>query len=624
MVWTLFALLALPAAYWRDGGEFVLSAAYLDIPHVGGFPVYNMLANLFTLIPIGPIAWRVHLFSAAISTIHVALLAALIQRIATMDFHCSRQTGSLLGIFSALLLISSDAYLRQSLTAEVYVLNSSFILLLLGIAHCYLHGNDRRFLVTLAFVGALALGNHLSVGVVLGIGCLIVTYTSRRAVATVLGIATLVTAVGFATYLYLPIRAEKPLVLNTGTPTLGPRLVRYLTNARDRELRPESHAPSGPTGGAAFTTLRSDGLRLAEEVSPFLLLAGALGGLLLVRRTPAMGLLVLAAGAGNYLFFQGWESDPWIALIACTYIGVGVLVAELAGRIATERWQTAAALVLLCIISLPASPKALLSVALTPDLAQRYEAPTEEAAHILMNQLPSTVLAVESLWFPIRYLHALEGLRSDMLTLHTPQLLYPNLFTLLDVTSGDEQLRAENFADAELKAQPSLLSAFIQYVTHRAPLVFEPSALVNKRFQEIGILRSDGMLELQFGVQGRIDTAFRAEHILPKERHSLLLGDRDALRTSEMRINGLADFLAQKARPDLAATLLLEVCGAEDSGPCSPITRNNIGVYLLRAGRANEAEGVFLNLLQTSPALREAARENLKALREPPAISQSY
>ncbi len=611
MLWVLFVLLAIPSVYWRDGGEFVLSAALLDIPHVGGFPVYNMLANLFTLIPIGPIAWRVHLFSAAISTLHIALLGSLIQRIAALDFGCSQRAGFLLGTFSALLLLSSDAYLRQSLTAEVYVLNSSFILLLLLIAHTYLHTKDHRLLVLLAFVGALALGNHLSIAAVIGFGCLILTFTARSAVVRILWIAMLVTALGLGSYLYLPIRAEQTLALNTGTPTIGPRLVRYLTNARDRELRPQSQGPAISAPGALLHRLESDGTRLADEISPFLLVAGAIGGLLLLFRTPRMGLLVLSTGIGNYLFFQGWESDPWIPVFACTYLGVGVLLAGISARVSSERRQAAVALVLLFIISLPASPDALLSLTLTTEQVQRYEAPIKEAERLLLAQRPSTVLGVESLWFPIRYLHALEGLRSDLITVHTPQLLYPKLFTLLDLTSGGERLQAQSFTDT---GDTSFFSSFIGYVIRRAPLVFEPSALVNTRFRDIGILRSDGMIELQYGVQGRVDETFTPISLGRNERQTLALSARDALRTSEMRLSGLADFLAQKARPDMAATLLEELCGAQDEVPCSPITRNNLGVYFLRAGRAKDAERIFQHLIQTSPSLRGAAQKNLETL----------
>ena len=612
LIWALFSLLALPTAYWRDGAEFVISAALLDIPHVAGFPVYNILANLFTLIPIGPIAWRVHLFSAALSTLHLALLALLIARISTLNLCCAPGVGKLIGILTALLLLSSEAYLRQSLTAEVYMLNSAFVVGLLLIAHSYLYSQDARLLPMLAFVGALALGNHLSIALVILPCALILCSKAFRDMRRTLGIALLATVLGVSVYLYVPMRAAQPLALNTGSPTNITRLVQYFTNARDRELRPAaSPTPTKPFATPAHT-IANDFKHLTGEISPALLAMAPLGALLLaLRGATVVGLLIAAAGVGNYLFFQGWESDPWIPLFSMMYALIGTGIGAVVGLIRQERqWTLALPLVLL--VSLPASPTALLSTSLASDRVQQYEAPTRRVAARLLEQQPFTVFAAESQWFLVRYLQYIEGLRTDMLTLHTPQLLFPSHFRELDLTARDgARFPSSSFSTRVAKAEHSPLTDFVGFVSQRVPLVLEPSPLVNGLFRAIAILHPSGLMELRRGIQGSIDPAFNPFVFGVRPEQSIALAQRDEVRSTEMLVGPIADLLAQKERPEVAANLLEAVCGRE-LGRCSPITLNNLGVYWLRAGRGAEAREVFTEILRSSPTLRSTALENLR------------
>ena len=47
-----------------DSGELITSAYFLGIPHPPGYPLFNILGKLFTLMPISSVAWRVNLSSA--------------------------------------------------------------------------------------------------------------------------------------------------------------------------------------------------------------------------------------------------------------------------------------------------------------------------------------------------------------------------------------------------------------------------------------------------------------------------------------------------------------------------------------------------------------------------------
>src|SRR5690349_12662443 len=53
-----------PTVFELDSAEFATGAAILGIVHAPGYPLFTMVAHLFTLLPVGDVAFRVNLFSA--------------------------------------------------------------------------------------------------------------------------------------------------------------------------------------------------------------------------------------------------------------------------------------------------------------------------------------------------------------------------------------------------------------------------------------------------------------------------------------------------------------------------------------------------------------------------------
>src|SRR5688572_33448599 len=47
-----------------DSGELTLVAATLGVAHPPGYPLFTLLGKLFSLIPLGTVAWRINLLSA--------------------------------------------------------------------------------------------------------------------------------------------------------------------------------------------------------------------------------------------------------------------------------------------------------------------------------------------------------------------------------------------------------------------------------------------------------------------------------------------------------------------------------------------------------------------------------
>src|SRR5713226_4476925 len=120
----LFALYAWSAprtVALEDDGLFILSSYFLGVEHPPGYPLFTLIGHLFTHLPFGSVAYRVHLASA--------LFGALSGAAAWL---CARALvpGRLPAYVAAFGLGLSPVFWSQSIIAEVYTLNSFFFLVL--------------------------------------------------------------------------------------------------------------------------------------------------------------------------------------------------------------------------------------------------------------------------------------------------------------------------------------------------------------------------------------------------------------------------------------------------------------------------------------------------------------
>jgi hypothetical protein len=101
-----------------DSGELITVAHTLGVAHPPGYPLYTLLAKLFTLLPLGTIAWRVNLFSAVCGAGAATVLFLAI----------ARWSGSLwAAMASASLFAFSPRVWPHAVTAEVFALNNFFL-----------------------------------------------------------------------------------------------------------------------------------------------------------------------------------------------------------------------------------------------------------------------------------------------------------------------------------------------------------------------------------------------------------------------------------------------------------------------------------------------------------------
>src|SRR5713226_6224023 len=123
-----------------DTPELITAAVTLGVPHPPGYPLFTMLGHLFSLMPVGPIPFRVNLLAVTCDALTVGVVY----------FTPSRLPGSsLAAVVAALVLAVNPTFWAWSLVSEVFPLNNLLVALLI----CFLviwHGQPERGSVLVA------------------------------------------------------------------------------------------------------------------------------------------------------------------------------------------------------------------------------------------------------------------------------------------------------------------------------------------------------------------------------------------------------------------------------------------------------------------------------------------
>ena len=146
-----------PTVGQADTFEFQVVAPTLGVAHPTGYPLYILCGKLFSLLPLGSIAWRVNLSSTVFAVAAVLFVYRLVLRISesttlvpgaqrkanervsesanerVSEFASQRIGASLAALVAALALAFSRVFWSQAIIAEVYALHNLFIAIILFI-----------------------------------------------------------------------------------------------------------------------------------------------------------------------------------------------------------------------------------------------------------------------------------------------------------------------------------------------------------------------------------------------------------------------------------------------------------------------------------------------------------
>jgi len=306
----LYVKTAAPTLLMADPAEFQLACYTLGIAHPTGYPLYLILGWLWShLLPLGDAAYRVNLLSAAFAASAAGLLYLLVLKLLR---------GALQGPSAALLravaavatltLAVSHTFWSQGLRAEVYALNSLFVLLTLLLLLRWSESRSPRALQLSALFYGLSLTHHATMILFLPAYVLFVWLTDRTVLRNLklAGTVMLLVALPQLLYLYIPWRAP-------ATPYL------YIELAPGRTLELYENTLRGFLGfvlGEMFTGELGYQAPLLER----LLMALDL----LIRQFGIAGVALGALGLAKLIV--GWRSSYARRLLALLVLSYGTLV----------------------------------------------------------------------------------------------------------------------------------------------------------------------------------------------------------------------------------------------------------------------------------------------------------
>lgn len=143
-----------PSLLYGDSAEFQTIAYTLGLGHPTGYPIYILLAKLFTFIPVGDVAYRVNLFSAVCAALTVGLIYFIIRSLG----------GRVLSaIYGSLALTLMPLFWKHASIAEIYTLSAACLAFILLAVVQWKRSTQLRWLFMAGLVGGVSLGIHTTV-----------------------------------------------------------------------------------------------------------------------------------------------------------------------------------------------------------------------------------------------------------------------------------------------------------------------------------------------------------------------------------------------------------------------------------------------------------------------------
>ncbi len=198
------------SVYGGDVGDFITAAVVRGVPHPSGYPLFTLLGILFNSLPINQTpAFKMGLISVVASSFSVVLMYLIVLELTKRK---------LLGFITALTLAFIYPFWLYAELAEVFALNSFFMLLLLFLAVLYHRRKKLIFLYILSFSIGLSLTHH-EIIVLLFPSILFLILTANWRIIlkfSILARCALLFLLGLLPYAYIPIAAFYNPPLNWG------------------------------------------------------------------------------------------------------------------------------------------------------------------------------------------------------------------------------------------------------------------------------------------------------------------------------------------------------------------------------------------------------------------------
>jgi hypothetical protein len=218
----LFVRTLAPSLLYGDIAEFQTLSHTLGMTHASGYPTQIIIGKLFTFLPLGDIAYRVNLMSAAFGALAVANVYLIVRLLGGW------RTA---GLVASTALAASTFFWRRMIIAESYGPAAGMISLVWLSVLLWRCTGNWGWLFVAGLAGGLSLGIHSTV-LMTGVSVLVyllLTARTRSAWTGAAGGALLGLALTLAFFVYLDYNDPPSSIYNTS----------YRTNLSERGLTPE-------------------------------------------------------------------------------------------------------------------------------------------------------------------------------------------------------------------------------------------------------------------------------------------------------------------------------------------------------------------------------------------------
>ena len=423
----------------EDDGLFIMSSYFLGIDHPPGYPLLTLLGKLFTLLPVGSIALRVHLLSAFFGALTCVALWLVVR--ALFADAVSAYTGAVLYGLSA-------TFWSQAIIAETYTLNTFFFFCLFYLALVFLATKNLRVLYVFAGVFGLSLANHWPL-MLLSTPCLVLLLLPAR--REVLRASPRMLAIAFVAcvlpYLWMVVRSRMDPEISFYGPISDFESLLFFVSRRGFR-----HVDVSQSADIA-DKLDYQGFLLMEMVRQYTPVGAALAGFGLVQQFRRLNLstafALLAGWLGSSLVLGamlGFDYEPLMKAAIRRYplIPYGILAVwlVLALDALTSRVRRGAAAVR---VGTFAALAAVVFLSHRDVNVRRDDTWARDYATAVLESLDKgAVLFVhgDDDSFPIGYMNRVEGFRPDVTLYNDEGLLFRNRLFRFDAPDKGRQLSA--------------------------------------------------------------------------------------------------------------------------------------------------------------------------------------
>jgi tetratricopeptide (TPR) repeat protein len=673
---TLYVATLAPTVTLVDSGELMLAARTLGVAHPPGFPLYVLLAHVFTWLPVGSVAARVNFASALFAALAAMMLTLAVAEMllagdglpaardkspkggrkprkqstgdARLDHTPSRfdrwVTGAAPCLLAGLLFAGSRTLWAYATITEVYTLNTLLItvifFLMFGWRRRVLEDRVKsgkavrggpifnphdRWLYGAAFVFGLALGvHHVSVVVTLPAFALLVFATEGSAFFA--GKRLLKTALfafaGLAIYLYLPLAASAKPLMNWGDPHTPERIWWHVTGKQYQVFFDFSPEIIGRQFRVFLTLV---GREFSPAWLPLALLMAVAGLVALFKRDRtlfwcfALVIIFDLAWALNYEIAEDKDAyylPTFLTLAVVAGYGLLWVIAWLRSlRLPAKAVISAAVAVTLLVPAIAAASNFAYNNRHGYFIARDY------VENMLKAMEPNGLLLTDDwqVYSPLLYLREVEGVRRDVIAIDIQQLRRSWYYDYLRSAYPEMMRAAQDKVDAFLED----LRRWEQ-----DPKLYDRDLALNERINT----RFYDMIEAFVTNQSASAPVYFTSNIAANtqgQNHELTEWLR---KTYDFAPRGLVFQAVNKGGGTEPAEVQLQTRGLNDGTlkfadddvvklkvlPVYVVMLTNRGIFLAAYGRHDRAVAAFKEALAINPNYKPAEQglnESLKALR---------